>query len=281
MTSDSNELGSPRVLERALAILSLFTDQRREWTAAEIAREIGVPLSTTYRLCSALEAHALLRRVPGQGLRLGRGAIVLGQRATAAYDIGEALRPGLERIALETNETTTLSIFEPDLLGSLCVARFEGVQNLRLSLEVGRVIPLHAGAAAKALLAFLGEEVLEKVLARPLPALGPTTITDPAALRAEVETIRARGWSFSRGETDEGAWGVGVPVLDQEGTALAVIGVAAPTPRYSDELRDRAIALASSVAATIDGAPGPPRLATGGGKPTNSVSNGKGGRSPR
>lgn len=246
MASDHD--AGARVLGRALAILDLFTDQRREWMPAEIARAIEVPLSTTYRIIAALETHGLLRRVPGRGLRLGLGAIALGRRAAAAYDVAEVLRPELEWIAVETNETTTLSVFEPELLGALCVARFEGMQSLRLSLEVGRVMPLHAGASAKVLLAFLGEDVQKKVYERPLPSLASATITDADELRAEVERIRAQGWSFSRGETDEGAWGVGVPVLDAEGTALASIGVAAPTLRYSDELRDRAVALALAAA---------------------------------
>jgi DNA-binding IclR family transcriptional regulator len=166
-------------------------------------------------------------------------AISLGRRATASLDVRVALRPTLEELHDRTGETVVLSVYDARGRGALCVDRIEAAHPLRLSLEIGSIIPLHAGASSKALLAFLGDAVLDAVLAAPLEHLASRTITDPDVLRREVATIRRRGWAFSREETNEGAWGVAAPVLGPDGIAVAVIDVVAPTARHSAAIEAR------------------------------------------
>ncbi len=221
-------------LARALAVLDLFTETEPEWATAEIATAAGLPVSTTYRIVATLESQGLLRPVGAGRFRLGAAAVSLGHRASAGFDLRRDLHPRLEEVAAATRETALLSVFEPRRLGVLCIDRVEAPQPLRLSLEIGTVVPLHAGATSKALLAFLPADVLEEALARPLAAVGPGTITDPAALRAELAAIRERGWAVSREETNAGAWGAAAPVLSRDGVALAVIGMAGPLARHSE-----------------------------------------------
>jgi IclR family acetate operon transcriptional repressor len=224
---------SPKVLERALTVLDRFTEAEREWTIADLASAVALPVSTTYRLVNALEAQGLLRSVGNGRFRLGAAAVSLGHRAAAGFDLGHELHSQLEQVAATTRETALLSVLEPRRPAVLCIDRVEAPQPLRLSLEIGTVVPLHAGATSKALLAFLSDDVLEQVLARPLAKLASGTITDPDALRQELTAIRERGWAASREETNNGAWGVAAPVLSRHHRALAVIGMAAPLTRHS------------------------------------------------
>jgi DNA-binding IclR family transcriptional regulator len=235
------------VLERALGVLDLFTERRPEWTVAEIAAGLRLPISTTYRIVRALESHGLVRGGGGR-YRLGVAAIALGHRASSTFDLRGLLRGELERLATETRETATLSVFDRRQLGALCVDRIEAPQPLRLSLEVGSVVPLHAGAASKALLAFLGPEVLDAVLAESLAPLAPGTITDPDALRDEIERVRERGYATSFEETNAGAWGTAAPVLSPDGVGLAVLGMAGPLMRHSPELEQEAVAAVTGAA---------------------------------
>ena len=243
------------VLERSLAVLDCFTEGRPEWATAELAVEVGLPVSTTYRLVSTLEAQGLIRPVGGGRYRLGAAAMSLGHRASAGFDLGRDLHPRLEQVAAATRETAILSVFEPRRLGVLCIDRVEAPQPLRLSLEIGRVVPLHAGATSKAMLAFLGPDVLESVLARPLEQLAPGTITDPGALAAEIAKVREQGYAVSREETNEGAWGAAAPVLSRDGRAMAVIGMAGPLMRYDEgaeaAARDAVLTAARSSAKSL------------------------------
>src|SRR3989304_5559641 len=81
--------------------------------------------------------------------------------------------PGPEILAFEVSETATLSVFDRYRLAALCIDRVEASQPLRLSLEVGALVPLHAGAASKALLAFLGGGGPRDGPPRPPPRLPP------------------------------------------------------------------------------------------------------------
>src|SRR5207249_1022570 len=95
----------------------------------------------------------------------------LGERARLGADLRRASLPVLERLARETDETALLTVPSERRDASVCLERVESPQPLRLSVEPGRQLPLHAGASQKALLAFMAEEDVSRVLARPLERL--------------------------------------------------------------------------------------------------------------
>ena len=229
--SESSRAG---MLERSLAILALFTETRVEWRVPEIADAVGLPIPTTYRIVGSLVAQGLLRPTTG-GYRLGSAALGLGRRAAAGFDLGSAVGAELRALARATQETGLLSVLDEGARTAVCVDRVDSAQPLRLTLEVGRRVPLHAGAASKALLASGPATVREAVLAGPLPRLGPGTLTSAAALSEQLDEIRDVGYAVSREETNEGAWGVASPILGVGAVLLGSIGIAGPLVRCTPE----------------------------------------------
>lgn len=236
----------PKVLEKALRVLDLFTRRQPEWNVTEIARELELPFATAHRIVRTLEAHSLLTRTAGRRYRLGEGAIALGRRAIASFDIIAALQPVMEWLWARTDETTTISVVHRRPLGALCVQRIEGNYPLRLSPDVGAVNPLHAGASAKALLAQCGEETLDRLAAegpegtadRPaLARLATGTITDLDLLRGDLAEVRRRGWAFDREELFDGAWGMAISIRDPDEGTIASIGFAAPMVRLTPRIQ--------------------------------------------
>jgi DNA-binding IclR family transcriptional regulator len=230
------------MLERSLAILALFTETRVEWRVADVAEAVDLPVPTAYRIVHALVAQGLLRQTP-TGYRLGSTALDLGRRAAAGFDLGSAVGRELRALADATQETGVLSVLDEAARVAVCVDRVDSAQPVRLSLEIGRRVPLHAGAASKALLAFAPVVVREAVLADPLPKVGPGTLTSRRALARELDTIREQGYAVSREETNEGAWGVAAPILGVGDVLLGSIGMVGPlvrcTPRaLEDAQRD-------------------------------------------
>jgi DNA-binding IclR family transcriptional regulator len=228
----SSATSGPKVLEKALRVLDLFTTERPSWSVTEIARELAIPTPTTHRIVRALEARSYLAKV-GSRYRLGFAAIDLGRRATASVDLRARLGSVLRELARTTGETALLTVYDESRHGSLCVDRIETTHSLRLTIEIGRDTPIHAGASAKALLAFLDEAVIDEILSHDLVRLGPGTETDPKRLRKELDAIRARGWASSYEENNVGAWGLAAPII-LAGRVVASIGFAAPTLRHSD-----------------------------------------------
>jgi DNA-binding IclR family transcriptional regulator len=224
--------GSPQLLERTFAVLALFTSERREWTTTQIGRECDLPVPTTYRILAALERHGfVVRDEITKRFRLGPAALALGRNAEASTDLRTVSMPVLQRLCDQTGETALLVVPSENRLRAVCLERVESPQSLRLSVQPGRHLPLHAGAQQKALLAFLPQPEVDRILSRPLEKLCKSTIDDPEQLRAELETIRGKGWARSFEETNIGVWGIAMTLLDELGYAVASVGIAGPRAR--------------------------------------------------
>jgi DNA-binding IclR family transcriptional regulator len=101
-------------------------------------------------------------------------------------------------------------------------------------------------------MAYLPDEETQAIIRdKGLPKLSTNTITNPEDLKKELTRIRERGYSMSHGETDQGAWGVAVPVWDSNGEVVAGIGVAGPSSRHTDQLAQRYVDLCGEAAGKI------------------------------
>lgn len=231
----AGEEQSVRSLDRAFAALRLISGAKDDWSLSEIAAALNLPLTTCHRIIRVLQRHEMVVRDPeSKRYRLGTAAMELGTRARRQISLASIALPALQLLVQETQETALLTI--PVGLYSLCIQRVVSPHSLRLILEPGYRAPLHAGAMQKALLAFLPEEVIDAVTAGPLAAFSPTSITDAAQLRREIETIRERGFALSTAEVNSGTWGVAVPIIGPDGYAIAAVGSAGPLSRFSESV---------------------------------------------
>jgi len=226
---------SLQVLDRAFAILAQFTREHPEWTTTEIARACDLPIPTAHRILTTLRAHGFLARDEAKRFRLGPAAMELGERAQQSVDLREMSLPILQRLADESGETAILTVLNDTRDRSVCLERAESAQQLRLSVEPGRLLPLHAGASQKILFAYMRDDEVERILSGPLERVCRATITRPDTLRADLALTRRRGWAQSFEETSEGTWGLAVPILDQQDEIVAGIGLAGPSARLTKE----------------------------------------------
>ena len=98
-------------------------------------------------------------------------------------------------------------------------------------LEVGALLPMHATALGKAVLAYAEQDVRNDLLQSKPPKLTGQTLVTPAALGRELDTVRNRGYALEREEAVLGEAGVAAPVFDRHGAAIGAIGVAGPRER--------------------------------------------------
>jgi IclR family acetate operon transcriptional repressor len=105
---------------------------------------------------------------------------------------------------------------------------------MRIFTEVGNRVALHCTGVGKALLAAVPpDQATRLIAAAPLAARTAATITDPAALQAEIALIRARGYALDEGEMEVGVRcvAVGLP-----GAAPMAVSVSGPSARMTDDL---------------------------------------------
>jgi DNA-binding IclR family transcriptional regulator len=245
-----------QILDRTFAILDLFDEGRPEWSATEVARELELPVPSTHRILMALKHRGYVsQHEETKRFRLGLGALHLGDRAHAAVDLRSVALPALRRLSRDTGETSLLTVVAPGGGFGVCLERVEASQPLRLSVQPGRRVALHAGASQKTLLAFLDDAAVDRILVQPLERLCGNTITDPERLRVELARIREIGWAGSFEETNVGVRGIAVPVVTRALAVVCAIGIAGPSARLDEDrvadLFARVVAAAQEVATAL------------------------------
>jgi DNA-binding IclR family transcriptional regulator len=221
------------LLSKAFQVLDQFTPDKPMWTQAELGLATGVSKSTINRLVRYFCDRGYLMQLEKKGpYGLGPAAIDLGQRASTQFDIGAVAMPILERLVQETQETALVASYQVGRREVVCVAQIPSPhEGLRVFQSVGSAIPLHAGAVAKAVLAYLPADIQSSIIAGPLEKMTDQTITDPAVLAHDLQDVRARGYSVSRDETYYGVYGIGAPVYGPGNVVVAGIAIAAPKNR--------------------------------------------------
>jgi DNA-binding IclR family transcriptional regulator len=254
--ADSDTRPAFQVLERTFGILEVFTESRPEWSTTQVARELELPVPTAHRILAALKKLGYVSQdEQTRRFRLGLAALSLGERARTLADLRPVAIGPLRDLSEATGETALLTVLSPARDRSVCLERVETSQPLRLSVQPGRQLPLHAGASQKALLAFMPPDEIDRLTAQPLERCCTATITSRPALRRELTAIKQRGWASSYEETNVGVWGIAVPVLSQHDVVCAV-GIAGPSPRLTDALIDRHVRLTHEAATAIANALG-------------------------
>jgi DNA-binding IclR family transcriptional regulator len=219
--------------DRALDILLMFDDDVTVLSANRVAEHLNVARSTAYRYLQSLTSTGFLEENEGgSGFRLGPRILDLARLARKGIGLSDLARPIMRELVRETGFPALLT--RRAGASVVCLEREEAGQTLRLSYERGQVLPINAGAAALALLAWAPAEVVEEVLRQPLARFTDATNTDPERLRDRLPQIRDQGYVISRGELDPDVLGVAAPVFGADRGLVAAVSIAALSHRVTD-----------------------------------------------
>ena len=233
-----------------LRVLYAFVALPREATLAEISEAAGLNKSTAHRALQTLVETGFVEQDPvSRRYRLGIAAYEVGAAFTRGVEVREVARPVLQELVERVGETATLAV--RDGWEAVFIDKVLARRPVAFFCDLGRRLPLHAGAAAKAILAWLPEAERRRYLARPLEALTPHTICDPARLEQELAGIRQQGVAFSHQEVDVGISAVGAPIFGAGGQVVAGMAVAGLTACYTPESMPARVEAVREAAARI------------------------------
>ncbi|HVL80535.1 MAG TPA: IclR family transcriptional regulator [Actinomycetota bacterium] len=220
-------------IDRATDVLAMFADSPEPTLGVtEIATALNLSKAVVYRILSSFRAKGFVELDEStRRYSLGPRVLHLGLSYLRRTDVQRLARPHLERLSRESDETATLSVRTDGT--RVYVDQVTPVRDVKMVVQLGLAVPLHAGASSKAFLAFLDEEEQAAYLDGPLAGLTAATVTDPRALRRELDEIRSRGYAASAGERMEGAASVAAPVFGFDGRPVAVISVCGPAERFA------------------------------------------------
>lgn len=223
-TQTRPEPGGMAVITKAGALLDLLA-ARGALSPAAIADGLGEPRSSVYRLLASLENVGWVEPGPRRGsYRLGVKFIGLGSTVAHRLDVRRLAFPVMQRIHDATGETVFLCVRRD--WQALCVERIDGARVQSLALRVGTSLPLHVGAAPRALLASEPTEVWQRYLdSGRLQHYTASTPADAAAVVRELRRTRADGVAVSDGDVTPGIAAVGAPVFDHRGYVTAALSI--------------------------------------------------------
>jgi DNA-binding IclR family transcriptional regulator len=221
--------GGVRSVHRALRALELIAEEG-ELGVTDLGRGLGVHKATASRLAATLADGGLIERDPvTDRYRLGFGLIRLVGAAMASIDLVRTAHPVLEELADRTRETVNIGVLSGS--GVVYVDQVSSAHLIASTNWVGRRTPLHASSSGKVLLAHMPEAVRQRFLGRPLEAVTPRTVTDPAVLLRQLEEVRTRGYATIRDELEEGLNAVAAPVWQLGGEVAAALSISGPSFR--------------------------------------------------
>jgi IclR family acetate operon transcriptional repressor len=232
-------------LRNACRILKLLGSQAEGLKAADIARRLGIPVTTTLRIMTTLHLEGLVRK-SGTQFELGPVLIQLGSASLAGTEIRAAALPVLEKLTAQIDETSHLAIPCDDR--SLIVAVQDSPHPLRAASRPGFLAELHCSSTGKTFLSFLHHERLTEMFEHMrLTKRTAHTLTTLAEIRRESEATRRRGYSLDDEEFNLGVRCLAAPVYDSTGLCVAAIGITAATLRFpKDRIPEMAAAVKSA-----------------------------------
>jgi IclR family KDG regulon transcriptional repressor len=218
-------------VRNAARLLKVFLTREESLGVSELARRLGLAKSSVHRLLTTLAAEGLIEQDPATGgYRLGIVVFELGEAVRVHLDLHAAAGPVLASLREQTGESSQVGVLDGTHV--VYVDRLESSQSLRLFTETGRRVPVHCTSSGKVLLAHLEQAALDQLLdGLELPRLTPNTITDAAALVAELDKVRRRGWAEAVDEREIGIASVAAPVRGADGVVAAAVSIGAPAIR--------------------------------------------------
>lgn len=277
---DSGHILSGHILEtptasavaRALAILECLDNARRGLNISEVSRRLQIPKSSTHVLMVTMERLGYIRRCPNnRDFCLGLKTYALGHKMARSVTFAELARPFLEHFVEDTNLCAHLAI--SDSGQGVFIEKVQPAESPEFDTYIGRRMDLHCTAVGKVILAYDMSEAAQQVLCkRVYSRYTRNTITTQAALRREVQQVRADGFAVDSEEEELGSRCVATPVFDGSGRFLAAMSAAGTTaqiqlsdvPSLVVRLRVTAAAISEAQAHSVQNVVHPPRSSDAG-----------------
>ncbi|MGO0575891.1 IclR family transcriptional regulator [Ornithinimicrobium panacihumi] len=215
--------------EHALAILTLLARHATPLAAATIARELGLPRSSTYHLLTVLTSRGFVVHLPEERrYGLGVAAFELGSAYTRHAPLQRLARPILTRLADATGHNAHLGVLHGKDVVYVIEERVAGRPSL--VSDVGVRLPASLTATGLAILSALPAAQVRALFPSAdafvqRTGAGPTS---PSTLRPLLTQTRTRGYAVEAGFVTAGMDSVAVPVLDHSGHPVAGMAVTVP-----------------------------------------------------
>ncbi|MEK4423745.1 IclR family transcriptional regulator [Solibacillus sp. FSL K6-1523] len=217
-------------VEKTLDILDLFDFKTRELTVQEMANKLEQPQSSVYRHLKVLKDRSLITETNKGTYRLGYRFLEMAKIVKSDINLSSVAFPIMQELCKQLNETVILTIVSN--LNVICLEVVTPDQPIKVSSTQGKILPLHAGASSRILLAHLDDNIIFELEKKDmLEKYSDYTFTDVEKLFALKKEVLEKGYAVSDSEVDIGVYAYGVAIKDIDKKLVAGLSIAGPKER--------------------------------------------------
>lgn len=209
-------------LTRGLAVLRAFSRQHATMSVSEVAKTANLSRAAARRILLTLEDLGYVRAEHAR-YSLRPKVLELGYAYLSSLYPWDYAFPVMQAFSAEIDENCLAGVMDGDDV--VCVSRTTR-KPVPVSVPVGGRIPAFASSMGRVILANEDPDKLEAYLDRvELRAYTPQTITSVTELRAELDRVRAQGWSLVEHELTPGVVGLAAPIYGAGHRVVAALNV--------------------------------------------------------
>ena len=225
---------------RALEALEVIA-RHQPIGVGELARQLEDDKSAVQRTLVTLAGSGWIRALPDGPTRweLTSRVLAVASDAQASAGLGQLIRPLMVALRDRTEETVVCAVADGERVVITDVV--ESTQVVRSAPPIGFVVPTETSASGRALLAAMDREGRDRLAGRTLEA----------ATHAELDAVRARGWSLNADDALEGSTCVGAAVVSGSGVPVAALAISAVSSRMPPEAQQRVGGLLAKAVAEL------------------------------
>jgi IclR family KDG regulon transcriptional repressor len=212
-------------INKAGAVLDLFTTQQPEWGVTEVAGALGTSKASAHAVLSTLVDIGLMRRTPDNRYRLGWRLLALSRVLVESVDFRAYARRRMQHLARRYGGTLHLAVLDGAQV--LYLEKAEGPASGSIAATgVGLRMDAHCSAVGKVLLAAGGIGNAHGALEQAgMARHTPRTITSSDELDRELVAVRSRGYARDEEEGLDGVCCFAAPIYDRHHVVQAAISV--------------------------------------------------------
>lgn len=243
--------GTHQNIARAALALDVLAKAGNEGLRlTDVARLTGLSKTAAHRCLGGLVAYGMAAYDGETSLfYLGDRILAWVGMAEDRYALADRVKPYLRRLAEESGDTVYFSVRRGD--ESVCYGRSEGSFPIKtLTLSVGDRRPLGIGSGSLAIMAFLDDVEVERIVRTRAESRASWPVSDQL-LRTMIDQARRAGFALMDGHLIGGMSAVGVPVRDSKQCVKAALSIAAITERVQGPRREELVARLNAEATAI------------------------------
>jgi DNA-binding IclR family transcriptional regulator len=221
--------GKIQSVERAAAILRLLSERSRRLGVVDLAGELELPKGTVHGLLRTLQHVGFVEQDPETGkYQLGAALLHMGSSYLDGNELRTRALNWSDSLASRTREAVRIGTLHDHQV--LIVHHVFRPDDTLQTLDVGSLLPAHATALGKVLLAH-HPFALSEVIRPGLRSFTDATICDPERLTRELARVVERGWAADIGELHRGEVAIAAPITDRTGHNAGAMGIFGPPER--------------------------------------------------